>query len=96
VPDLRQPRRSRATAEGESAAAGDVDPIAPEEWQMTNQADGLGASVDDSTTAWDELVDQAHDDGQAMLEALARRARRLGRHLRRAKDIPVRHLRLMD
>lgn len=90
------PRRSLGTPLMEDEAVGGTDYIAPKELQMTDHDDKLGARADDSSTPWDELADQAHDDGQAVLDALARRARRLGRRIRRAKDAPVRILKLMD
>jgi glycine/D-amino acid oxidase-like deaminating enzyme len=63
---------------------------------MADQDDGLGGRSDASSTPWEELADPAHDDGQAVLDALARRARRLGRRTRRTRDAPVRILKLMD
>jgi hypothetical protein len=63
---------------------------------MTNPEEGHGPMAEDSTSPGDELADRAHDDGQAVLEALARRARRLGQRTGRDKDVPVRILKLMD
>lgn len=63
---------------------------------MINPDDGPGHLADGISSPWEELADQAHVDGQAVLDALARRARRLGRRIRRTKDAPVRILRLLD
>ena len=91
-----EPRRSLGTPLAELAAVDQIDNIALKERQMADQDDGLDGPVDDSSTPWDELANQAHDDGQAVLDALARRARRLGRRIRRTRDAPVRILKLMD
>ncbi len=91
-----EPRRSMRTPPAEPVVVGAFDNIALKERQMADQDDGLGARTDNSSTPWDEMADQAHDDGQAVLDALARRARRLGRRIRRTTDAPVRILKLMD
>lgn len=90
------PRRSQGAYQLEADPADGIDHLAPQEQQMTDHDESLGARAEDSSSPWDELADQAHDDGQAVLDALARRARRLGRRIRRAKDAPVRILKLMD
>lgn len=45
---------------------------------------------------WDRTADEAHEEGQALLDALERRARRLGRRARRQQAPPSRILKLMD
>lgn len=91
-----EPRRSLCTPQAESVVVGKVDNIALKERQMADQDDGLGGQADESSAPWEDMADQAHDDGQAVLDALARRARRLGRRIRRTRDAPVRILKLMD
>lgn len=63
---------------------------------MNSMDDGHRLPVEGAADPEDERVDLVHHDSQALLDALSRRARRLGRHLRRAKAPPDRILKLMD
>ena len=63
---------------------------------MSDQDNGPSPSGNEPAESWDTIADQAHLDGQALLDALERRVRRLGRRVRRPRDAPPRILRLMD
>jgi len=63
---------------------------------MTDQDDGGGAPTDEVSEAWDQVADRAHDEGQAVLDGLERRARKLERRVRRPRNAPERILKLMD
>jgi hypothetical protein len=69
---------------------------APRPRQDVDASAGVETPAAGSSAPWDDLADQAHDDGQSVLDALARRARRIGRRLRRTRNAPIRILRLMD
>ncbi len=63
---------------------------------MSNGDDERGLPVEGALAREDCQNGPVHDDSQALLDALSRRARRLGRHLRRTKPAPERILKLMD
>ncbi|MFN2316469.1 MAG: hypothetical protein ABR602_07260 [Gemmatimonadales bacterium] len=63
---------------------------------MSSTDDEYGLPVENALARVDDQDDLVHEDSQALLDALTRRARRLGRHIRRAKEPPVRILKLMD
>lgn len=63
---------------------------------MSSRNDESGMSAEVASASEVEPHHPLHDDSQALLDALSRRARRLGRHLRRTKPAPERILKLMD
>ncbi len=63
---------------------------------MSNRNDEYGMPVEGALASEMDQDGPMHDDSQALLDALSRRARRLGRHLRRTKAAPDRILKLMD
>lgn len=63
---------------------------------MNSMDDEHGVPVESAAAPEDDRVDLVHHDSQVLLDALSRRARRLGRHLRRARPTPDRILKLMD
>lgn len=63
---------------------------------MSSMNDESGMPIEVAATSEGDQDGPMHDDSQALLDALSRRARRLGRHLRRTKAAPDRILKLMD
>lgn len=63
---------------------------------MTEEHDGLRARLEDTVEDMDRVADRAHDEGQALFDALERRARRLQWRMRPARPRPERILKLMD
>jgi hypothetical protein len=63
---------------------------------MHSMDDVDGFPVEGALAREDDQDGPVHNDSQALLDALSRRARRLGRHLRRTKAAPDRVLKLMD
>ncbi len=63
---------------------------------MSSMHDEPGMPVEVASASEYDQDGPMHDDSQALLDALSRRARRLGRHLRRTKAAPDRILKLMD
>lgn len=62
---------------------------------MTEEHDGQRARLEDAEDM-DRVADRAHDEGQALFDALERRARRLQWRLRPPRPRPERILKLMD
>jgi hypothetical protein len=63
---------------------------------MSTMNDESGMPVEVASASEVDQDGPVHDDSQALLDALSRRARRLGRHLRRTRSAPDRILKLMD
>lgn len=64
---------------------------------MDDQRDEPGrAEPETEAGSWDEVAERAHDEAQAVLDAMERRAGKLSRRIRQRGHSPSRILRLLD
>lgn len=83
-------------ARGPGAPAGEPGSMPRKGRKMHSMDDVNGFPVEGPSASEGDHEVQMHDDSQVLLDALTRRARRLGRHLRRTKAAPDRILKLLD